>query len=76
MINPQKLYSLKEIAELNLLEVKHPTSVIRIILGDTLTNNYLKPAIMGRGEARRYWIRGENIIKYLANKDDEKKYNN
>lgn len=75
-IDAKKFYTLYEIARDDLFETGLKNQETRksrcrmIITTDKYTNNYLKSAIVpDEIRGRKYAIRGEDIIKYLANKD-------
>jgi hypothetical protein len=76
MIDAKKFYSLYEIARDDLFETGAPNMSTRrirarnAIRADKVTNNYLETSIVPDIRAgQKYAIRGENIIKYLANRD-------
>lgn len=67
-IDSKKEYSVNEIAKLQLLGRTQSTT-LRKILEDRLTDNLLKVEIGGTPSARRYKVKGANLIKYLNAQD-------
>lgn len=81
LIDPNKFYSLYQIAKHNLFELDNPimnsrrTRVRKLIATDKMTNDYLEACIVPdniRAGKKMYAIKGQNIIKWLANRDSEK----
>lgn len=77
-IDRKKFYTLYEIANADLFETGLKTFSAKknksrtIIMGDKFTRNHLKAMVIADKEVKgrkKYAIQGENIIKWLANKD-------
>ena len=69
-VNPVKYYNIQEVMEFFPWIHSLPMTA-RWVETDRNTNNYLKAVINGRGTGKRYYILGENIIKYLAQADEQ-----
>lgn len=67
MIDPNKSYSLHEIVLSGVMGKTHST-VIRKVLEDKVTNNILKTEITGPIDAKRYHIKGKNLLTYISKK--------
>lgn len=63
-IDPKKYYGLLEIVALGVMG-KSAVTVSRKILEDKLIENILDAEIGGSPDARRYKVKGANLIKYL-----------
>lgn len=74
-IDPNKHYTVTEIANNNFLGVKDVRSVKKIINTDQWTNNYLKASQFGIGKRSLWQVLGRNIINYKAQKDDYRNSN-
>lgn len=66
-ITSNETYTLLEIVRLSWLG-KSATTVARKILEDLHDQNLLQAEVTGTGTARRYKVKGENLIKYLESK--------
>lgn len=64
-IEKHKLYSLKEVCDMGILGTKDRGTCNRKITDDMLGENILKTQMQGKGNAKRYYILGKHIIKYL-----------
>jgi len=64
-ISPSKEYSVREIVTLNVLG-RTASTVLQKVLQDLAGPNILNTRIEGARHAKRYRIKGENIIKYLS----------
>lgn len=74
-IDPKKFYSLYEIIKESLIPGADTHQRLKaLVMNDSMTNDYFKASKFQRGlKGVQYSIQGINIIKYLANKDDQKK---
>lgn len=71
MINPKKTYSLSQIhREKFFYWIKDYEAYRNAISMDRYSGNHLKAVIVTRPFHVSYKIKGENIIKYLANQDE------
>jgi hypothetical protein len=64
LIDSEKTYSKYEIIQLGVLGKTEPT-VRKKILEDAAGRNILKAKVEGAGRERRYFVKGENLIKYV-----------
>ena len=66
-INPAKFYTLSEMADQGLFPWCDNIATYRKwVLADRKGRNVLKATITGTGRAARYYVKGENIIKFIA----------
>lgn len=65
-IDPKREYSLNEVLRLGILG-KSMVTVVRRVYEDKLGDNILKTEFGGTPGARRYKIKGANLIKYIKN---------
>lgn len=63
-IDPNKTYSLNEILETKRVGLTQVT-VLKKVLEDKLTDDILQVEITGTPHARRYKIKGRNLLRYL-----------
>lgn len=72
-IEPEKWYTLTDLVKLGMFSWK--TKDIRmyrdVVNADKKSRNFLKAIVVGKGVATRYTIKGENIIKFLAQVEDK-----
>lgn len=64
MIDPKKTYSKYEIILLGVLGKTEPT-VRKRILEDLRAKNVMETRVVGEGREKRYFVKGENLIKFL-----------
>lgn len=64
-IEPKRFYSLAEVVEHGFLEGVVPKTDVRGIR-QLLETKKLRHLAIGKGVARRYFIKGENIITFIA----------
>lgn len=70
-IDPNKTYSIKEITDLGLFYFCSDIRTVRAwVEKDRLSKNKLKAIISGDKRGKRYYIKGINIITFLANIED------
>lgn len=69
-IDPNKYYNLSEFLEF-VPWVKTLRALARWVDADMITENRLRAIKKGSGTGTRYFIKGENIIQYLANIEDK-----
>lgn len=64
-IKKDKLYSLQNLVEMNAFPwIKSFSGYRRIVAQDRANLNLLNPNIMGEKFGKRYWFRGENVLKF------------
>ena len=75
MIDANRFYTVGEIVREKIIpNVKNIPMASRLVRGDMLTNKILKAVITKRGiNGMQYKIKGENIIRFLAQMDDNKR---
>lgn len=71
-LSPSEWYSLNQLVEMNLFPWRsNENKTYRTIVdADRKSGNHLKAVIYGKGTGKRYRIKGENIISFLAKVDD------
>ena len=70
-INPRHYYNLQEMFEQKFFPwIKSYSTFRRWIERDAQDRNILEAKIIGRDTGRRYFIKGENIIKFIAMFED------
>ena len=66
-IDPTRWYTIKSLRDEKLIPWRKSLPGIRqLVLADKGSQNILKTAIQGRGQNTRYFIRGENLIRFLV----------
>lgn len=68
-IQPEKVYSALELTKLKVIPgITDYRAYMKRILEDAAKgrNSILKPTILGEGKSKRIYIKGENLIKYVA----------
>lgn len=75
-IDPARWYTLTDIVKEGLFPwCDNIATVRKWVLADKNTKNKLKVVIVGEGKARKYHMRGENIISFLVNVEDGSYHN-
>jgi hypothetical protein len=71
-IDPERIYTITDILRDEVLApyAQSAQSVRRIIAMDKNSKNKLKVLTSGEGVAKRYWIRGDRLITFLAHWED------
>lgn len=65
-INPKQEYSITDIKKAGLFPwVKNHRTLKKIIMTDFFGQNVMKAKIKGEGRQARYFVRGENITKFI-----------
>lgn len=65
-IDAKKIYSIKEIADDNLIPWRKSHPGVKVMVdADKQDKNILKTVIVGEGYNTRYYIRGENLINFI-----------
>jgi uncharacterized Zn finger protein len=65
-IDPQKWYTLNEIANKRFFRgYEAAQTVRRIVLSDRENKNMLQAVVEGKANGKRYGIKGENIINFI-----------
>lgn len=68
-IDPKRLYSATELLHLGVFKTKDHRTMMRIILEDKLAAKpVLKAQITGTGSARRYFILGQDAVRFSNKK--------
>lgn len=71
-IDPRKYYNLREIQLQEIIPwAKGIKSLRQLVDADMITENRLKAIKKGSNTGTRYFIKGENIINYLVQVEDE-----
>lgn len=70
-INPKKTYSVNEIVGLGVLG-RTAATVSRKVLEDKAGANVLKSEVGGSPHARRYRVKGSNLIKYMEEENKKR----
>lgn len=72
-IDPTKFYSLGEIVRDGLIPgIDTIPKASRLVITDKVRNKILRGVVVPRGRNVMYKVKGENIIIYLAHKDEQK----
>jgi hypothetical protein len=69
--DPNEIYTITEVQKNGFLYwIDSSPTVTKWVDADMKGQNILKAVRYGRGTATRYYIKGENIIKYIASFED------
>jgi hypothetical protein len=70
-IDPKRTYSLIDIAREEILPWGSNIATVRKwVLKDRMSKNKLKAVIVGHGLSTKYYIKGANLIEFIANVED------
>lgn len=75
-IDPNKTYTAEDIYNNGWFSwAKSRPTIAKWINADILTNNNLKAMKLGSGPQTRYYIKGENLIQYIVQMEEQLKTN-